>query len=312
MKCLVTGAAGFIGSTLCEKLLGKNYSVTGIDSFTDYYSKKIKEDNLKVSLRNPFFRFVKRDILETDLKNLLKGFDFIFHQAAQAGVRGSWGKNFGSYTRNNILGTQKLLEALKGKRIKKFIYASSSSVYGDVDDLPITENTLPRPVSPYGVTKLAAEHLVNLYCGNYGIPVVSLRYFSVYGPRQRPDMAFNKFIKAMLNNEQITVYGDGNQTRDFTYIDDIVRVNILAMKYGKNGEVFNVGGGSNITVKKVIRVLEGIIGLKAKVKYIEVQKGDVRHTFADISKAKKILGYSPVVKIEYGLEKEVSWLKKQE
>jgi len=309
MKCFVTGAAGFVGSTLCEKLLEKGFCVTGMDCFTDYYSMEIKKNNLKRCLEHSNFKLIEKDIIESNMEKLLDHIDFIFHQAAQAGVRNSWGKDFEIYNRNNILATQKILEALKTKKIKKFIYASSSSIYGDVKDLPITEKTLPMPVSPYGVTKLAAEQLVNSYWRNYDLPSVSLRYFSVFGPRQRPDMAFNKFVKAMLRKEQINIYGDGNQTRDFTYIEDIVNANILAMHYSKNGEIFNVGGGSNITIKKVIKLLEKISGLKAKVKYLENQKGDVLHTFADISKAKKELKFKPVTSIENGLRKEFEWIK---
>jgi UDP-glucose 4-epimerase len=245
MKALVTGCAGFIGSHLTDRLLSEGYDVIGIDCFTDYYSRSIKEANIQDALRNPRFIFIEQDIIEMDA---FPEAEYVFHQAAQAGVRASWGSNFSIYTRNNIEATQKLLEWYKDKPLTKFVYASSSSVYGDAP-LPMREDMRPEPVSPYGVTKLAAEHLCYLYWKNYGVPTVSLRYFSVYGPRQRPDMGINKFVSAILENLTITVFGDGNQTRDFTYISDIVEANVLAAKFSENGIVFNIGGGSRISVK---------------------------------------------------------------
>jgi nucleoside-diphosphate-sugar epimerase len=236
--------------------------------------------------------------------------DYVFHEAAQAGVRASWGKSFEIYTRNNIEATQKLLEFYKDNRIKKFVFASSSSVYGDAE-LPMRENSMLKPVSPYGVTKLAAENLCYLYWKNYGVPTVSLRYFTVYGPRQRPDMAIHKFVKAILNDEKITVFGDGTQTRDFTFIDDVVEANILVAKSEIEGEVFNVGGGSRISVTDLIKLLEETTGEKARIKHIEKQKGDVRDTLADTGKISNELNWEPEIKVEEGLKRFVRWYKKQ-
>jgi len=309
-KCLVTGVAGFIGSHLAERLLTEGHEVIGIDCLTQYYDRRIKEDNLAYLLEQKGFCFIKKDVLKVDWKEFLSDVDFIFHHAAQPGVRDSWGINFESYVRNNITATQILLEAAKGSRIKKFIYASSSSIYGDAETFPTSEETLPRPVSPYGATKLAAEHLCYVYHKNFGLPIVILRYFTVYGPRQRPDMAFHRFIKAMLLDNEIVIYGDGEQTRDFTFISDVVEANLLAMDRGVEGEIFNIGGGTRIRVRKVLSLLEDIMGKKALLRYVEPQKGDVRHTGADISKAETLLGYCPKVGIEEGLEREVSWLKR--
>jgi nucleoside-diphosphate-sugar epimerase len=236
--------------------------------------------------------------------------DYVFHEAAQAGVRASWGKSFEIYTRNNIEATQKLLEFYKNKRIKKFVFASSSSVYGDAE-LPMKEDSLLKPVSPYGVTKLAGENLCYLYWKNYGVPIVSLRYFTVYGLRQRPDMAIHKFVKAILDDEEILVFGDGTQTRDFTYINDVIEANILAAANGIKGEVFNVGGGSRISVNELIKKIEETTVKKAKINYIEKQKGDVQDTLADTGKISNELNWKPEVKIEEGLKKFVEWYKKQ-
>jgi len=309
IKCLVTGGAGFIGSHLIERLLEEGYKVIGIDCLTDYYSIEIKRNNLKDFLENRNFKSIEGNLLDLNLEKILMDADYIFHQAAQAGVRASWGQNFGVYEENNVLGTQKLLEACKNLNIKKFVYASSSSVYGDVKSLPMKESDLLKPLSPYGVSKLAGEHLCYLYWKNFDVPTISLRYFSVYGPRQRPDMAFYKFINAILNDKEITIYGDGNQTRDFTFISDVIDANILAMKSNIIGEVFNIGGGSRISVNEVIKILEGIIGKEAKVEYIEKQKGDVEHTYSSIEEAKNMLGYNPKIDIRTGLERMVEYYK---
>lgn len=309
MKCLVTGAAGFIGSTLSERLLELGHEVVGIDCFTDYYSVGIKKANLKNALGSSAYKFVEADLLNVDLQGLLSGVDWVFHQAAQPGVRMSWGSSFDVYTRNNVLVTQKLLEAAKDSDIRRLVYASSSSVYGDSPDLPLKETARPQPISPYGVTKLAAEHLCYLYFINYGVPAASLRYFTVYGPRQRPDMGFHKFIKSALNGEEIVIFGDGEQTRDFTYIDDAVAANIQAAESkDAAGKVFNIGGGSRISVNAVLDILRGLMG-QINVRHIEDQKGDVRHTMSDTTAAREVLGYSPKVDIKEGLASEVEWLK---
>ncbi len=302
MKALVTGCAGFIGSHLTERLLGDGFDVIGIDCFTDYYPREYKDKNIKNVLEDDRFTLIEQDILSTDA---FPDVDYVFHQAAQAGVRKSWGEDFEIYTRDNILVTQRLLEYYKDCEIQKFVYASSSSVYGDCE-LPMKETRMLKPVSPYGVTKLAAENLCYLYYKNYGVPTASLRYFTVYGPRQRPDMATHLFVKAILDGEEITVYGDGEQTRDFTFVDDVVDANVLAAMSGSRGEVFNVGGGTRISVNELIEIMENVTRRRAVVKYIEKQKGDVKDTLADAGKIGK-LGWKPRVGIEEGVRRFVEW-----
>jgi len=309
MKCLVSGAAGFIGSHLSEYLIAKGCEVTGIDSFMDYYPKSIKEANIATLKKDQKFEFVEASLLDTDLAELLKGVEVVFHQAAQAGVRASWGENFKVYSDNNILATQMLLEACTSNPVKKFIYASSSSVYGDTQDLPMKESSLPRPVSPYGVSKLAAEHLCWLYFRNFGVPTVSLRYFTVFGARQRPDMAFHRFFRWAIESKPIAVYGDGEQSRDFTHVNDIVEANWLASENGLPGEVFNIGGGSRISLNDVIPIIQDIVGREIEVRYEGTQKGDVRHTSADMTKARQKLGYEPKTPIEEGLRDEYAWVR---
>ena len=304
MKALVTGCGGFIGSHLTERLLREGYEVIGIDCFTDYYAREIKEANISNALNYKNFKLIEKNIPE--MYNFPE-VDYVFHEAAQAGVRASWGKSFEIYTKNNIEATQKLLEFYKDREIKKFVYASSSSVYGDAE-LPMKEDSLLKPVSPYGVTKLAGENLCYLYWKNYNVPTVSLRYFTVYGPRQRPDMAIHKFVRAILRSKEITVFGDGTQTRDFTYVDDAVEANILGAKSNLAGEVFNIGGGSRIGVNGLIKKTEEILGKKAMIENIDKQKGDVRDTLAETSKVKELLDWSPKVNIDEGLKKYMRWL----
>lgn len=305
MKCVVTGVAGFIGSSVALALLQRGYSVVGIDCFTPYYDRKIKESNL--SILKGDFTFVGEDILKTDIKKLLDGATWVFHQAAQAGVRSSWGDDFSIYTSNNILATQRLLEGSKSVRsIKKFVYASSSSIYGDAESFPTPESATPKPISPYGVSKLAGEHLAELYRSEFDVPTVSLRYFTVFGPRQRPDMAFHKFIRAGLTNSLISIYGDGSQERDFTYIDDAVEANIRAAERGLG--VYNVGGGTHATVNQVLEILRELIG-DLKVERISRQAGDVKKTSADTSKIKGELEFSPSWTLKEGLAEEIEWLK---
>jgi UDP-glucose 4-epimerase len=310
MICLVTGAAGFIGSRLCKVLLEKGHSVKGIDSFTDFYPRWIKENNLAPLLANDKFEFINEDICRLDLTKTFKAPSIVFHLSAQAGVRTSWGKNFSVYTKNNIQATQKLLEAAKESPVHKFIYSSSSSVYGACPDLPMSETSPLQPYSPYGVTKLAAEHLCHLYFRNYGVPVVSLRLFTVYGPGQRPDMAFHNFFKAVLENRSISVFGDGQQTRDFTYVNDIVSAMTSSIENGKIGEIYNLGGGNRKKLEDVFPLIEDICQEKLKIQTQEKQRGDVQHTFADIKKAQTDLGYLPRTQIEEGLQEEWKWLKK--
>lgn len=309
MKALVTGAAGFIGSHLSEYLIEKGVKVVGIDSFVDYYARSIKESNIAGMSGHEHFEFIEGSLLAVDLSKLLDGVDVVFHQAAQAGVRASWGRSFKIYTDNNILATQMLLEACKENPVERFVYASSSSVYGDTRDLPMRESSLPYPVSPYGVSKLAGEHLCCLYHRNFGIPTVSLRYFTVYGARQRPDMAFHRFFKWALAGNTLEVYGDGRQSRDFTHVDDIVEANWLASERGLPGDVYNIGGGSRVTLNEVIDMIKAMVGQALKVNHEGVQKGDVRHTFADMSKARETLGYEPKVSMQEGLAREYEWIK---
>lgn len=305
MKAFVTGCAGFIGSHLVDKLLNLGYNVAGMDCFTDYYPRAVKDANMAVVLEHKNFKFIEADILEIDQ---FPSVDYVFHLAAQAGVRASWGSSFEIYTRNNVEATQKLLEFYKSRKIKKFVFASSSSVYGDAG-LPMKEDSLSKPVSPYGVTKLAGENLCYLYWKNYNLPTVSLRYFTVYGPGQRPDMAIYRFIQAILDGEEIVVYGDGTQTRDFTYVDDAVEANVLAANTDLVGEVFNVGGGSRISVNELIKLTEKITDKTAKIKYIEKQKGDVNDTLADITKITKVLRWTSKTMIKEGLGGEIQWMK---
>ena len=307
-KVVVTGCAGFIGSALSDRLLQEGFEVIGVDCFTNNYDKALKQRNLQSLLKNPNFTLLEKDILQIDWNYQLKGIQYVFHQAAIPGVRSSWGKSFNQYVENNVWATQILLEAAKNGSIEKFIYASSSSVYG-LTEGSTEETRLPRPLSPYGVTKLAGEQLCHLYADNYQVPTVSLRYFTVYGPGQRPDMAFHKFIKAMLANEPITVFGDGTQTRDFTYISDAVEANLLAVKSPFVGEVFNIGGRSRIGLHNVIEKLGDLIGKKPKIEYLQKQAGDPPHTWANISKAEKMLAYNPKVSIEKGLKLQVEDMK---
>jgi len=305
MKALVTGCAGFIGSTLTDRLLSEGYEVIGIDRFSDYYAREIKERNIKAAMKNSQFTLIEKDIVEIDT---FPEVDYVFHLAAQAGVRASWGKSFDIYTRDNILATQRLLEYYKNRQITKFVYSSSSSVYGD-SELPMREDRMVQPVSPYGVSKLAAEHLCYLYWKNFGVPTVSLRYFTVYGPRQRPDMGINKFVNAIMSGKPITIYGDGNQTRDFTFIDDIVEANILAATKKVFAEAFNIGGGNRISVNDLISEIEKTTGKKAVLKYIEEQKGDVQDTWADTTKVREMVGWTGKKGIREGLKQYVSWIQ---
>jgi len=301
VKALVTGCAGFIGSHLAGRLLEEGYEVVGIDCFAPYYPREIKGENIAGILKQKHFEFIEADVLA------MKEFprvDCVFHEAAQPGVRGSWGDKFEIYVRNNILATQKLLEFYKGEKLTKFIYASSSSIYGDAE-LPLKETAAPRPISPYGVTKLAGENLCYLYHKSYGTPVISLRYFTVYGPGQRPDMAIHKMVSAILNGEEFVIFGDGNQTRDFTYIDDVTEANILAARSEIQGKVFNIGGGSRISVNDLVKLISNLLNKEVKATYVEEQKGDVKNTWADIELTKKELGWQPQVEITEGLRRYI-------
>jgi UDP-glucuronate 4-epimerase len=309
MRSVITGVAGFVGSTLCDRLLQLGHEVIGIDCFTEYYSRAVKERNLLKARSHPKFSMIEDNLLTTDLNKLLDGAQWVFHQAAQAGVRRSWGSYFETYTNCNVLATQRLLEHCRGvKSIERIVYASSSSVYGNAESYPTREDLTPRPVSPYGVTKLAAEHLACLYASEFGLPTVSLRYFTVYGPRQRPDMAFNRFVSDALRGKELTVFGDGEQSRDFTFVDDIVTANILAAAKGELGGVYNLGGGTQATVNQVLDIVRGNLGA-VKVRYLERQAGDAKHTSADTTRAREVLGFRPTVGLAEGIGREIEWLR---
>ena len=309
MRALITGVAGFIGSTLAERLIADGVDVVGLDCFTDYYPRPMKERNLSGLLASRGFRFVESRIQDADLQALLADRTHVFHLAAQAGVRKSWGRDFAIYTENNIEATQVLLEAvMKMRSLERLVYASSSSVYGDNTPMPFREDAMTQPVSPYGVSKLAAEQLCYLYYANFKLPTVSLRYFTVYGPRQRPDMGFHKFLRATILGEPIAVYGDGEQTRDFTFVQDIVSANIAASIKGVPGRVYNIGGGSRVSVNEVLDLIGRIAERRPNVRVDSVQKGDMRHTYADTSLARADLGFAPTVGLEAGLTAEYQWL----
>lgn len=310
MRFLVTGAAGFIGSQLCLSLIALGHQVHGLDCLTDYYSHELKQANLKELLANPNFTFTQADIMQTDLHSLLAGNQIILHLAAQAGVRASWGASFNEYIHHNIAATQKLLECMKDFPGVPMVYASSSSIYGQAVELPTRETSPCRPLSPYGVTKLAAENLCWLYYRNFDLPVCSLRFFTVYGPRQRPDMAFHRFIRAMLEEKEITILGDGLQSRDFTYVDDIINALIAAaLEPQAYGRSFNLGGGVRASIKQVLNILEDELQVKAQVKYLPSAHGDVRDTFADTSLARNTFGFLPQVSLQEGLSRQAAWIK---
>jgi len=305
---LVTGAAGFIGSHLVDRLLAEGVTVTGVDCFTDYYDPEIKRRNLESARDHRGFQLLEIDLGLGDLARL-PDVDVVFHQAAQAGVRASWGREFAIYAHHNVLATQRLLERYRSGSLERFVYASSSSVYGEAERYPTPEDLLPRPMSPYGVTKLAGEHLTLLYGKSFGVPVVALRYFTVYGPRQRPDMAFHRFCRALLRREEITVFGDGRQSRDFTYVDDAVEANVLAWRRPGAQGVYNVGGGSQVEVLEAIRILEGALGVPARVSFEARALGDPLRTRAENRRLKEDFGVVPRVAIAEGLPREAEWAR---
>jgi nucleoside-diphosphate-sugar epimerase len=308
MRALVTGAAGFVGSHLSDRLLEQGHEVVGIDCFTDYYPRAVKKTNVSSPGARSRFSFVESRIQDARWPMLLDGVTHVFHLAAQAGVRSSWGSEFSIYTAANIEATQVLLEACLDRPIQRFVYASSSSVYGDDVAIPMREDARPRPLSPYGVTKLAAEHLCMLYHANCGVPAVALRYFTVYGPRQRPDMAFHRFLSALLAARPLSLYGDGEQTRDFTFVEDAVAATVAAGERGTPGAVYNVGGGSRVSMNQVIDVMARCTGRTPDVRRSAPQKGDMRDTFADTARARADLEFVPKVTLDEGIHAEYQWL----
>lgn len=308
MKALVTGVAGFIGSTLARRLLADGHEVVGVDVLTDYYELSIKRANL-AGIPSRHFTFVRSDLNTVDLGALLTDVDWVFHQAGQPGVRMSWGQDFAVYVRENVEATQRLLEAAKqSPRLQRLVYASSSSVYGDAESYPTPETARPQPVSPYGVTKLAAEHLCCLYAANFGVPAVSLRYFTVYGPGQRTDMAFTRFVRAAVLDEVISIYGTGEQLRDFTFVDDVVQANLMAAAGDLTpGSVFNVAGGSNVSVNQTLDLLGSLSGRSLKIDYQDRVAGDVFRTGGDTARIESALGWRPRVTLEEGLARHLDW-----
>ncbi len=309
MKSFITGVAGFIGSHLAQKLLGLGHQVVGIDKFLNNYPADFKKRNLAELTSQPNFLFLEQDLLRAELATFLRDVDYVFHLAAQPGVRSSWSAEFTQYTENNIMATQVLLEACKNLPLRKLVYASSSSVYGDTDDLPMREEGMTRPVSPYGVTKLAAEHLCYLYWKGYGVPAVALRFFTVYGPRQRPDMFFHIFMRALRRGEPVPLFDDGEQSRDFTFCSDIVDGLLGAAFYPGAGEVFNLGGGNEASLLTVISMVEKIAGRRANLQRHDRQKGDVRRTQASTERARSQLGFRPQVGLEEGLALQWEWIQ---
>ncbi|MFC0471811.1 NAD-dependent epimerase/dehydratase family protein [Halalkalibacter kiskunsagensis] len=310
MKILVTGAAGFIGSTLCEVLLeDPKVKVVGIDAFIGPTSEQITRRNIQSLLTHPRFSFFEENLLDIEWGAYLQGIDYVYHLAGIPGVRSSWGPEFQSYVKNNIDVTQRLLEASKHFPLKKFIYSSTSSVYGEKVG-KVTEDAVPEPLSPYGITKLTGEYLCHVYRKSFGVPTVILRYFTVYGPRQRSDMAFHKFIKSLLEQKPIYIYGDGQQTRDFTYIRDCaVATASVIHATGVIGETINIGGKERASVLDVITILETLLNQKANVKFVSKAIGEPMHTWADISKAEMYLNYKPNVILKSGLENEFKYLQ---
>jgi UDP-glucuronate 4-epimerase len=309
VRALVTGCAGFIGSHLTESLLADGHEVLGVDCFNDNYARSQKLANLRTAIDFESFRFARSDLAEADASRLLDGCETVFHLAAEPGVRSSWGARFDVYLRNNVAATQRLLEAAVQVGGLRFVYASSSSVYGEAESLPTPEDASPQPLSPYGVTKLGAEQLCVLYHANHGLDTVALRYFSVYGPRQRPDMAFNRFCRAALVDEPITLYGDGRQTRDFTYVADVVAATrAAALADAAPGGVYNVGGGSRVSLRRALEVLETVSGSRLDVRCEPREHGDVADTGADIARARKDLGFRPRTSLEAGLQAEFDWM----
>lgn len=308
MRALVTGAAGFIGSTLVERLIDGGDDVVGVDSFSDYYDPGAKRRNIQRALASDSYQLLELDLRTAELDAVLADVDVVFHQAGQPGVRLSWNDGFSTYDSCNILATQRLLEACCRTGVDRVVYASSSSVYGNAVQYPVTEESLPAPHSPYGVTKLAAEHLCGLYAANYGLSVVSLRYFTVYGPRQRPDMAIHRLIEAALDDRPFPLYGDGSQIRDFTFVDDVVAANLRAGRADvAPGTVVNVCAGGATSMSDLIAAVGSAVGRVVRVDRQVTQPGDVQRTGGDSSKASRLLSWEPVHGLEDGIQRQTEW-----
>ena len=310
MRALVTGSAGFIGSTLAERLVNDGWDVSGVDCFTPYYSVDLKRRNISELLSSERFQLHELDLATCDVETLLDGVDVIFHQAGQPGVRLSWAEGFPAYVEMNVSVTQRLLEAARAVPLTRFVYASSSSIYGDAATVPTSEDQPTRPFSPYGVTKLAGELLCSAYAANFGVPVTSLRYFTVYGPRQRPDMATHRLIRCALDQQPFKLFGDGSQVRDFTFVDDVVQANVLAATSDlPPGTVCNVAGGSSVTLRELVQLVEEAVGHPVPIEWNPAQAGDVRHTGGAIDRARDLLGWSPTVGVTEGVRRQAAHVR---
>ena len=306
MKVAVTGAAGFIGSHLVDRLLADGHEVVGIDSFSDYYSREAKVRNLMTGRANPRFSFEELDLATDDVSRPLEGAQVVYHLAGRPGVRAAM-TQFDQYLRENVVATQRLLEAVKGLPLRSFVYAGSSSVYGDAEVFPTAESALPAPLSPYGVTKLAGEHLSYVYWKNFQVPAVRVRYFSVYGPRMRPDLMIPRAMGALSAGETFDVYGDGEQTRELTYVADAVEGTILAGARGLPGDLYNLGGGSSVTVNHVLDLLSEVTGRELKRRYVGRHAGDHMRAGASIERARTQLGWDPKTELRDGLTRQWNW-----
>ena len=304
MRVLVTGAAGFIGSHVVERMLADGHEVVAVDNFDPYYARATKEANMVGFRTDERVVFHELDLAEADLEDLVRGVTGVVHLAATAGVRGSWGDSFSQYQKNNVLATQRLLEALRREELGVFVYGGSASVYGDAAVSAVSEDYLPAPYSPYGVTKLAAEHLAHLYRHVHGLPTLSLRLFSCYGPRERPDKAIQKFLLATVRGTPVNIYGDGSQRRDFTYVGDIVDGIAAAVEKRPVGEVINLARGETISLSEVLESIQSVTGKKLDIRYTKREAGDVRVTHANIQKAERLLDYSPSVGVAEGIRRQ--------
>jgi nucleoside-diphosphate-sugar epimerase len=301
----VTGCAGFIGSHLTEALLARGDRVRGVDAFRDYYPRATKELNIAQARRSKNFELIEADLENLDFDVLADGLDGIFHLAAQPGVRGSWGETFALYARDNVIATQRIFENATRAEVR-VVWASSSSVYGNAEAYPTVEQTSPRPISPYGVTKLSCEQLATTYAESFGLDHVALRYFTVYGPRQRPDMAFSRIAQALAEGTTFPVYGTGDQTRDVTFVADAVSATLAAMERAPRASVYNVGGGSETSLNDVISIAERLAGRRLDVRREAAASGDVRRTAANITGAKDELGWQPNTSLEEGLRAQLA------
>lgn len=312
MHILVTGCAGFIGSHTTERLLRDGHDVRGVDCFTDNYDPALKRASLRHVTAKPGFELIEADLVTADPHVLLQGIDAVLHLAGQPGVRDSWSSGFEIYVKRNITATQRLLEAAKSTNISRFAAASSSSVYGNAETYPTTELAVPQPVSPYGVTKLAAEHMCSLYAKNFGVPTVSLRYFTVYGPRQRPDMALRRMIDLSLAGKAFQLFGDGSVSRSFTYIDDVVEANLAALlSESPSGSVCNIANESTASMTELIDLVSNALGQPVRLDRLPAAAGDAQRTGGSSALAAELLGWSPSTSLESGVKQMVSWCREE-